>query len=174
VNVTEQSIIVASCPNCTEIVDIEPLGRLMDDTIWSLNLLSRMTPSLYESVLGNTLARNVQTLLARPSLNMTMTTEEATLSAIADSFTAMIDDILVAFSSAQLALSNASSPTAVAASMPAVQIGQDIYIFATAGVNAALLLLVAIEAVRTRFLAGAASVRLYEYQDDDCGVVGGP
>ena len=80
-----------------------------------------------------------------------MTTEEATLSAITDSFPAMIDDILVAFGSAQLALSNASSPTAAAASMPAVQIGQDIYIFATAGVNAALLLLVAIEAVRTRF-----------------------
>ena len=33
VNVTEQSVIAAPCPNCTDIVDIEPLGRLMDDTI---------------------------------------------------------------------------------------------------------------------------------------------
>jgi hypothetical protein len=128
----------------------EPLGRLMDDTIWSLNLLSRMTPSLYESVLGNTLHRNVQPLLARPGINATMTTEEATLRAIADSFTAIIDDILVAFGSAQLALSNASAPTAAVASLPALQVGQDFYIFATAGVNAALLLLVTLEAARTR------------------------
>jgi hypothetical protein len=99
-------------------------------------------------VVGNTLQRNAQTLLARPDLNMT--SEEATLHAISDSFTAMLDDILVAFGSAQLALSNASSSTPVAVSLPAVQIGQGLYIFATAGVNAALLLLVAVEAARTR------------------------
>jgi hypothetical protein len=149
VNTTEQTIIVTPLSDNATVIDIEPTGTLMDNTMWSLNLLSRMTPSLYESVLGDTLEKNVANLQARPGLNMTP--EEATLSAISDSFTAILEDILVAFGSAQLAMANSSIPTPVTGILPAVQIGQDLYIFATAGVNAFLVLLVVVEAARTKF-----------------------
>lgn len=149
VNVTSQTIVVTELSNTTEVIDIEPSGSLTNNAMWSLNLLSRMTPSLYESTLGNTLKKNVNTLLARP--NLAMTDESATLLAISDSFTAMLDDVLVAFGSSQLGIANSSTSTPVTVILPAVQIGQNNYIFATAGVNFCLLLLLIVEAIRTRF-----------------------
>jgi hypothetical protein len=125
VNTNEKTIIVSPDLNQTAISDIEPTGVLGDVVMWSLNLLSRMTPSLYDSLLGNTLQNNVLNLIARPGLNMT--DEEGTLSAISDSFSAILDDILVAFGSAQLALANSSTPTPVIVTLQAVQIGQNIY-----------------------------------------------
>jgi hypothetical protein len=148
-NLTSQTIIVDPLLDVNNMTDIEPSGKLANNVMWSLNLLSRMTPSLYESTLGNTLQKNINTLLARPDL--AMTNETATLLAISDSFTAMLDDILVAFGSSQLGIANSSTSTPVSVVLPAVQIGQDKYIFAAAGVNLCLLLLLLEEGVRTKF-----------------------
>jgi hypothetical protein len=151
VNMTEQSISVTPSPNITDIVDPEPTGSLMNNAMWSLNLLSRMSPSLYVSVLGNTLQNNVNNVLAAQDANMTEEEiEDATLGAISDSFTTILDSILVSFGSAQLALAYSNTTTTVASTLPALQIGQDRYIFATAGINAILLLSIIIEAARTK------------------------
>jgi hypothetical protein len=127
VDVSQQSISVTPSQDSTPAIDIEPSDTLKDNAIWSLNLLSRMTPSLYESVLGNTLQKNVQMLLVRPGNNMTA--EETTLTAIAGSFTAMLDDILVGFGSTQLALMNPSTTVPVTGALHAVQTwSEQIYI----------------------------------------------
>ena len=108
-----------------------------------------MTDSLYVSTLGNTLQKNVNNTLNRLDLNVS--TEEATLSAISDSFTTMLDDILVAYGSSQIALQNATTSTGVISILPAVKVGNSYYIFATMGIKIFLLLAVLIEAIRLRF-----------------------
>lgn len=148
VNMTEQTISVTPLKT-SNITDPEPTGRLVNNAMWSLNLLSRMTDSLYVSTLGNTLQKNVNNTLNRPDLNLS--TEEATLSAISDSFTAMLDDILVAYGSSQIALQNATTSIGVTSILPAVKVGNSYYIFATMGINIFLLLVVLIEAIRLRF-----------------------
>lgn len=156
VNTSEQSISVTPLPNTprTKTPDIEPTTRLTSNVIWSLNLLSRMTPSLYESTLANTLKQNAATMHARhnSSSSSPPISDDAdlTLRAIEDSFAAMIDDILVAFGAAQLVLSNSSTPVTVTAQLPALQIGKMKYVVWTLALNMVLLFCVVVQAVRTR------------------------
>jgi hypothetical protein len=155
VNTTEQSISVTSISNTKEISDIEPTSRLSSDVMWSLNLLSRMTPSLYESTLANTLLQNVAMMRSRHATHSFKASTppdetELTLRSVEESFTAMIDDILVAYSAAQLVLSNSSVPATISAQMPALQIGSMKYIFWGWILNLALLTCVLEEAWRTK------------------------
>ena len=148
VNVTEQSITVSPVIGDGSLVsDFEPTGRLSSDAMWSINLLSRMSTSLYVSVLGNTLSQNANTSIAG---NPDMAPSEATLRAVEDSFASALDDVLVALGSAQLVFSNSTAPATVTGDFQAARIGGNLYIFATAGLNFGLILLGLIEAVRTR------------------------
>ena len=113
VNRLQQSIVV-------EAQDIEPTGHLRANVMHSINLLSRMSPSLYVSVLGETLSRNVERMQKqRPHLNLT----ETVTSAVAESFTAIIDDILVAYSASQISNAQDVTFSAVRGVVEAVQIG---------------------------------------------------
>jgi len=148
VNVTEQSILVTPLNELSPPEDIEPTGHLTSDVVWSLNLLSRMTDSLYTSILGDTLQRNIQTVRLRTNVT-DFNDDDPILSGISDSLVALMDDILVAFGSAQIVLSDSSVATPVIAQLPAIKIGQNFYIFTTAAINIALMGLVVIEALRT-------------------------
>lgn len=70
--------------------------------------------------------------------------------AYADSFTAVLDDFLVAFRAAQLILFNASTAAPITGIYQAVHIGQNAYIYLTLGVNILLLTAVAVEMVHTQ------------------------
>jgi hypothetical protein len=83
--------------------NIEPSGHLVSNAIDSVNLLARMSNTHYVSVLGNTLSLNVLNMQQR--YNASMTEEDTTTSAVANSFTAMIDDILVAYGASQIVIS---------------------------------------------------------------------
>jgi hypothetical protein len=102
VNASEQVISVTENAIVEE-GDIEKTGRLTSIVIWLLNLLSRMTPSLYESTLANTLKGNAAALLARGTK---YSEEDARLRAIEESFEAMTDDILVSISASQIIHAN--------------------------------------------------------------------
>ena len=123
VNRLQQSIIVEAQPS-VEAQDIEPTGHLRANVMHSINLLSRMSPSLYVSGLGETLSRNVERMQRqRPHLNLT----ETVTSAVAESFTAIIDDILVAYSASQISNAQDVTFSAVRGVVKAVQIGQPLY-----------------------------------------------
>lgn len=78
---------------------IDPTGHLPTNVIHSINLLSRMSLSLYVSVLGETLSRNVERMQKQqPHLAKS----EAVTTAVAESFTVMIDDILLAYGASPL------------------------------------------------------------------------
>lgn len=164
VNATEQTINVSVVDAPTgHIVDIDQTGagHLRRNAIWSVNLLSRMSTSLYVSVLGETLNHSLQAVSALPGGtsnddNDTMPGATA-LRATAESFTAMLDDILGIYGGSQLVLPNGTAGQATAGicgEFAALRVGQPRYHYAVLGVNAALLLLIVVDGLRTRWWRG--------------------
>ena len=146
VNRIQKSIAVKALPSA-EAEDIDPSGHLRANVMHSINLLSRMSPSLYVSVLGETLNRNVERMQKqRPSLNIT----EAVTSAVADSFTAIIDDILVAYGASQIVNAQDTTPTIARGLMEATQIGHPFYRSSVLMLNFLVILIVLFETARTR------------------------
>ena len=146
VNPLQQSIVVEAQPS-VEAEDIEPTGHLRANVMHSINLLSRMSPSLYVSVLGETLSRNVERMQKqRPHLNLT----EAVTSAVAESFTVIIDDILVAYGASQISNAQDATFSAVRGVVEAVQVGQPLYRYLVFVQNFVIILIVGFEATRTR------------------------
>ena len=144
---SQQSITVEA-QNSTEVKDIESTGHLQANAMHSVNLLSRMSPSLYVSVLGETLNRNVERMQKRkPFLDRT----EAVLSAVAESFTAIIDDVLVAYGASQISNARDTTSSAARGVVEAVQVGQRFYRYLVFALNSLMILIVVSEAIHTRF-----------------------
>lgn len=101
--------------------DPDPTGRLQWVVMNSINLLARMSPSLYVSVLGDALEPSVNAMTSR---NPDFSEEEATTSGIAEAFSAMIDDILVAYGASQLVHAKDSTSMAATTHSATVQIGK--------------------------------------------------
>lgn len=147
VNLSQQSITVEA-QDSAEVQDIESTGHLRANAMHSINLLSRMSPSLYVSVLGETLSRNVERMQKQqPHLSRS----EAVLSAVAESFTAIIDDVLVAYGASQISNAHDITSSAARGVVEVVQIGQPFYRHLVFALNSILILVVVFEAARTRF-----------------------
>lgn len=130
--------------------DIEPTGDLTAHVINSLNLLSRMSDTLYQPVLGNALSLNTASMAHRLSLQNSSGNENAITLGVADSFTAMIDDLLVAYGASQLINANDSTPQAAIGYVKAVQIGTRVYVISIFVLNTFIIFGVLFEALRTR------------------------
>lgn len=134
-------------------VDIDPTGHLQSNAMRSVNLLSRMTTSLYVSVLGEALDYNLNTVISS-SNNTIGDVSNLVFRAASDSFIAVLDDVLGIYGGAQLVLSNASTQANITARLKAVQIGEPWYQWVVLGINMGLLALVLVEGVRTRWWRG--------------------
>lgn len=146
VNKTERSISVKP-QYSVAVKDIDPTGQLQFVIMNSVNFLARMSPSLYVSVLGDSLERNFN---AKKQQDRYLTDEEAVISSVVDTFTAIIDDILVAFGASQLLNVLDNITTVAQTHTPAVQIGKPIYIYLIAAFHFVIVSLWLVEAVRTR------------------------
>ena len=145
-NRSQHSIIVEPQSSITA-HDVDPTGHLQANVIHSLNLLSRMTPSLYVSVLGETLSRNVERMQKQqPYRNRS----EVVTSAVAESFTAILDDILVAYGASQIVNAHDATASATHGVVEAAQIGQPLYRNLVLALNTLIAMVVAFEAARTK------------------------
>ena len=146
VNRLQKSITVKAQASA-EVQDIDPTGHLQANVMHSINLLARMSLSLYVSVLGETLNRNVERMQKqKPHLNRT----EAVFSAVAESFTAIIDDVLVAYGASQISNAHDTTFSASRRTVEAVQIGQRLYRHLVFSLNSLIILVIAFEAFHTR------------------------
>jgi hypothetical protein len=152
VNVTTRSIAVQPTNFLT--AEIEPSGHLAANAIDSVNLLSRMSNSLYVSILGNSLQQNILNKQLQLNLSSSGITDDVVTAATEDSFAAMLDDILVAYGASQVVISGDTTSTAVVAYVNAVRIGAPMYQYATFAINALFILAIIFEAIRTRFWHG--------------------
>lgn len=128
--------------------EFEPSGSLISITMANLGLISRMSSNVVASQLGNAVKYNTVNVNARsPGLSRTGLAERA----LEDSVTAIIDDLLVAQGSAQMAIFNHSTPRTVEKYFKAVQVGKARFSTAMVMINILLVLLFISEACRTTF-----------------------
>ena len=150
VDLVEQSITVQPRPS-TVVEDIDGTKHLQANVVHSINLLSRMSPSLYVSVLGEMLSRNTESMQKQDQhLNST----EAVTLGIAASFTAIIDDILVAYGASQISNAHDTAQTPVSGVVEAVQIGQPWYRYLVFALNSLIIFVISFEATRTKCWGG--------------------
>jgi hypothetical protein len=124
VSVNQTSLFINVNKTSLQAADIEPSGHLKKNAIWSINLLSRMSTSLYMSVLGNSLQRNLQAMLRRYN---TTEYQQAALRSTEESFNAVLDDILGIYASGQLSLARDNKTAPVVNTFEAFRIGDTRY-----------------------------------------------
>jgi hypothetical protein len=152
VNQTEKVITVRNITKADEESrvtreELESTGTLTANVMRSIRLLSRMGTALYISDLGEPLSRNLQNLRNRQSAQ-----DDDELRAVEDFFTAMIDDLLIAFGAAQVHYANSTAKELpINGTFAATRLGRDVFIFSLAAINVLLFVVTVVEAVRTRF-----------------------
>ena len=110
---------------------------------------------IYTSLVGNTFESNVQSTISTfDAATNTTWNQSQTLGGVEDTLTSMLDNTLLAFSSAQLMIANDTRPANATVSLSAVRIGKSVYIYLVAGMNFAILLLCVVESIRTRNWTG--------------------
>lgn len=171
VNRTERLITTELLANGSDVKDIDPTGQMKAITMRMPTSFSQQHAcDLYTSLLGNTFTQNIQALANNTINNGTKAnTTEQTLRGVQDSLTSMLDNSLLAFSSAQLMIPHDVYPVPVSLSSSAVRIGQSRYIYAVAAVNFAIFLLGLLELIRTRVWKGLSR---FDFTDVRSLVVG--
>ena len=163
VNVTNSTIIVEPVNTLDKSISntFDEHNYLIGNAMASLGLLAQTTASLTYENLGESLNDNWQiynksiksgNAVERPNL-ASRRNDTSPVSAVEDSFNAMLDDILVGYGAAQLEW-NTQQPGAarnitLRNQYSAIRLGQDSYIFATIAINILILLIAVEEAVRT-------------------------
>jgi hypothetical protein len=162
VNMSSMRITVK--PTQLKAVDIEPNGNLSANVIQTINLLSRMSNSYYISIRGDTLQLNYLNMKQRTNKD----DEDTITSAVAESFTAIIDDVLVAYGASQIVLAKDQTSIPAQVSQRAVRIGSPVYIYITFSLNSLMLLAVLIEASRLRLWHGLLA---FDYANIKCAIL---
>jgi hypothetical protein len=122
------------------------------------------------------MTRNILNMQNRvANLNITMSNRDVVLAAVADFFSAIVDDLLVGYGASQIIVGNDTISTPLNITVEAARIGEPGYIYATLGLNLLNLSLVLLEVARTRFWS---RLRKFNYLDLKSAIVassaGGP
>lgn len=141
--------------NVTEFADgadFAASNNLTRTLIRQFELITNDQTSLYVSVIGDSFNSSIASYNSSIASNGSLLPSEAsaTLAGLTNSVTAMVDDLLVAYSSAQLMIMNDTSLAPTTVQIHAFTYGSTLYIYLTFAINTAILLLLAEEAFRTR------------------------
>ena len=151
--------------------DIEPTGFI---TSFAMRLPTSISQQhacdLYTSLVGNTFAQNVRN--AHPSFQSSKDSSNlvtGVLHSVEDSLASLLDDSLLALSSAQLMIANDAVDAPTTLSISAVRIGESRYIYVVAAIHFAIVLLYLVELLRTRMWKGLIK---FDYMDIKSVIVG--
>ncbi|KAH8719497.1 hypothetical protein GQ44DRAFT_623364 [Phaeosphaeriaceae sp. PMI808] len=117
-------------------------------------LLSSSQSTAYMSTLGNAFNQNINNYVSnsrshgnnRPAFSF----EAATLPGLEHAFTAMADDMLLAYAGAQMYIQRDTKLVSITVTRSAFRIGKDIYIYIICAINVLLVLFSVEECIRTR------------------------
>ncbi|TGO83357.1 hypothetical protein BPOR_0659g00010 [Botrytis porri] len=125
-------------------IDIEPSGNLTHVLERQFELSSNDMSNIYQSVIGNALNFSIadyRTYVNSPHYTGSPPREQdINLAGIQNSVTAMIDDLLVSYASAQLMIANDTKTVDASVTIAAVRLGQTVYIYLVFGFNLLLVL----------------------------------
>lgn len=161
VDLTNQNISVTPGP---PIRDFNPQRNITRTVVRQFELLSNDMTNLYVSLLGEALNSSIAAYnMTRTSISRNpFTEEEATLGGLTNSITAMADDMLAAYASAQLMVGRMFTPQTARVYLYALQFGQPAYIYSIFALNLVIILAVLFEAFRTR---GWTALGRFNYLD---------
>ena len=143
--------------------DIDPEGNLAHVATRQLALISNDQTNLYQSLLGNSFAGSIGNYnISQANSSISLTEATSTLTGLTNSVSAMLDDILIGYASAQLMVGNQSIVTDAIVTTMALKIGQRIYIDAMFTFNLVLIVIVFEELIRTKAWKG---LQKWDYMD---------
>lgn len=142
--------------------DIDPSNLLAHTSVRQFELISNDQTNLYQSLVGNSFISSIANYNISRANAVALTQESASLAGLTSSLTAMLDDILAAYSSAQLMVGNQTASTATEIRVVSMQVGQLLYICFELILNCVILLIVLEEAIRTR---GWRDLGAWDYMD---------
>ena len=130
-------------------------------------LISNDQTSLYVSLLGDSFNssianHNSSIAAANGSHAGSLTEAAATLTGLTASITAMVDDLLVAYASAHLMITNDTDLVPAYMETHALRYGSGVYIYLSFAINTGIVLLLVEETLRTR---GWRDLRYFDYMD---------
>ena len=146
--------------------DIEPSGNLTHALQRQFELYSNDLTNIYQSVLGNSINFSIadyRTFLSSSKhQDAPKTDAEISLTGLTNSITAMTDDLLVTYASAQLMIAEDTRAVLANVLVHAVRFGEPIYIISTFVINFLIVVVVIGEAIRSR---GWKSLTKFDYSD---------
>jgi hypothetical protein len=149
VNITAKRIVVTPLNSAS---DIDPSGNLSYVATRQLELISNDQTNLFQSLLGNSFLASISSYnISQANSSAPLTESASTLAGLTNSITAMMDDILLGYGSAQLMVSNQTSPTEATVIIQPMVFGDPLFVFFVIVSNCFCLLLVVEEAIRTNF-----------------------
>lgn len=149
VSVNQTASLIKVDPTTLQAADWEPSSHLKNNAIWSVNLLSRMSTSLYISVLGEALQQNLEATLSRHHESLDLL--QGALRSTEDSFEAILDDILGIYAGAQITLANDVEPRDLITFLEGMRFGDTTFQFAVVVLTAIVACIVLVEGALTRW-----------------------
>lgn len=166
VNVSQGTLLVLPLVSQTPVVDIEPSGKIVANAMRIPTSISQQNAcNLYRSVIGDTFRSNIQNVAAawNTSKNpLRFNSSAINLQGVEDSLTSMVDNTLLAFSSAQLMLANDTYVSPASASVNSIRIGESVYVYIITAINFLVILLYILEVSRTK---GWRGLERFDYMD---------
>ena len=134
------------------IPDFNPDRNLTRTVVRQFELMSNEVTSLYVSLLGDALNSSIAAfaMFHSTSNRNPISEQDAVLGGLQNSFTAMADDMLVSYASAQLMVGRTWTQHIATVYLYTMRFGQPMYIYLTFALNLAIVIAVAVEAWRTR------------------------
>ena len=149
ISLSDRSINVTDISNG---VDFAASRYLTHRLVRQFELITNDQTSLFVSVIGDSFNSSIASYNSSVISKGSPAPSEAsaTLARLRNSVIAMVDDLLVAYSSAQLVIMNDTNIVPAVVQIHAFRYGSGLYIYLTFAINTAILLLLAEEALRTR------------------------
>lgn len=151
VELAGENITVTPLTSDDSVEDIEPRGNLTFLTNWQFALIASDQTSLYSSLLGTSFNTSIANYQSAQWLlhGTTPSPQNATLSGLQNSITAMVDSMLTAYAGAQIMVANETKTTTAHVGVVAIRFGDYEYIVAVAVLSLAALGLFLLDLART-------------------------
>lgn len=168
VSLSDHSINVTETANGDDFAASKNLTRTL---IRQFELIANDQTSLYVSVIGDSFNSSIASYNSSVASNGSLASSEAsaTLAGLTNSVTAMVEDLLVVYASAQLMIMNDSMLVPTTVDVKAFRYGSGLYIYLTFAINTVIVLLLAEEALRTR---GWRDLLYFDYADPRSLIIG--
>ena len=169
VSLQGRNITITPLSSPSPVADIEPSRNLSHTVMRQLEIIANDQTNFYTSLVGDSLNASVSDYKASLPISTSLNADGITLAGVTNSMNAMLDDMLVAYGSAQLMIAKDAVEISARVERHAIQLGEGIYIYSTFAVNCLVLLLVLTEIIRTRAWRDMVA---FDYADPIALVIG--